>query len=65
MEVSKTFQLRLLRKSVGLSQNELAQAAKISQPLVARIERGERKPSVKVAKRIASVLGFDWTEFFK
>lgn len=57
--------LRFVRKSQGLRQIDLAQAANISQSLVVKIEQGERKPSVKVAKRIAAVLGFDWTEFFK
>ena len=57
--------LRFVRKSKGLRQTDLAQAANISQSLVVKIEQGERKPSVKVAKRIAAVLGFDWTEFFK
>jgi len=33
--------------------------------MISKIELGERRPSVKVAKRIASVLGFDWTQFFE
>lgn len=57
--------LKTLRKAKGLRQTDLAQAANISQSLVVKIELGERKPSVKVAKRIAAVLDFDWTEFFK
>ena len=57
--------LKTRRKAAGLRQTDLAQAAGISQSLVVKIELGERKPSVKVAKRIAAVLGFDWTEFFK
>ena len=58
-------ELKARRKALGLRQADLAQAAGISQSLVVKIELGERKPSVKVAKRIAEVLGFDWTEFFK
>lgn len=57
--------LKAKRKAKGLRQTDLAQAAQISQSLVTLIESGTRKPSVKVAKRIAEVLGFDWTEFFK
>ena len=57
--------LKAKRKAKGLRQTDLAQAAQISQSLVTLIESGIRKPSVKVAKRIAAVLGFDWTEFFK
>lgn len=54
-----------MRKASGLRQTDLAQAAQISQSLVTQIENGIRIPSVPVAKRIAAVLGFDWTEFFK
>lgn len=57
--------VRALRKKKGLRQTDLAHAANISQPQVAKIESGAQKPSVKVAKRIAEVLNFDWTEFFK
>lgn len=57
--------LKAIRKASGLRQTDLAKAAAISQSLVVKIEHGERKPSVKVAKRIATVLGIDWTEFFK
>lgn len=57
--------LKGIRKAKGLRQTDLAKASGISQSLVVKLESGERKPSVKVAKRIASVLGFDWTEFFK
>jgi transcriptional regulator with XRE-family HTH domain len=57
--------LRSIRKAAGLTQVELAKAAFISQPLVVKIECGYQKPSVKVAKRIAKVLGFDWTLFFE
>ena len=54
-----------LRKELGLRQADLADAAEVSLQYIWMIENGERKPSVKVAKRIAEVLGFDWTEFFK
>lgn len=53
------------RKASGLRQTDLALAAGVSHSLIVKIELGLRKPSVKVAKRIAAVLGFDWTEFFK
>ena len=57
--------IRALRKAKGLRQTDLAQAVGVSQPVITKLERGERKPSVKVAKRIAAVLEFDWTDFFK
>lgn len=57
--------MKLIRKSLELTQEQLAQHAGVSQSLIVQIENGNRKPSVKVAKRIASILGFDWTDFFK
>jgi putative transcriptional regulator len=51
-----------LRK--GRTQAEIAEAVGISQQMYSAIERGERWPSVKVAKRLAAVLGFDWTRLY-
>lgn len=53
------------RKELKLSQAELAQLLGCSQRAVAGWELGERTPSVPMAKKIASVLGFPWTEFYK
>lgn len=57
--------LKASRKAKRMRQTDLATIAGISSSMVVKLERGERKPSVKVAKKIAAVLGFDWTEFFK
>lgn len=46
-------------------QELIAKMAGISQQMYSKIERGEGNPSVDVAKRIAAVLGFDWTLFFE
>lgn len=56
-----------IRTSVKRSQQEVADAAGISQSYYAGIETGIRgKPlSVPVAKKIAAVLGFDWTRFYE
>lgn len=37
----------------------------IAQPSYFNIEAGKRRPSVPVAKKIAAVLGFDWTRFYE
>lgn len=58
-------QLKWFRKVNDLTQEQLAKEAGVSQSLIWKIENGQRKPSVKVAKRIAAVLGFPWTDFFK
>lgn len=52
-----------IRKPQG-TQVEVAKKIPISRSHYAQIELGDRTPSVKVAKRIAEVLGFDWTYFF-
>ena len=53
------------RKHSGFSQARLAEKAEISQSFLAEIERGKKRPSVPVAKKIAAVLGFDWTKFYE
>lgn len=47
------------------SQQEIAGKIGMSQSGYALIETGNRRPSVQTAKKIASVLGFDWTRFFE
>lgn len=46
------------------SQKEIAEKCGISQNHYSWIETGERDPSVSTAKKIASVLGFDWVRFY-
>ena len=40
-------QFRDLRKTLGLNQTELADRLGMTQPMVSRIERGERQPTVQ------------------
>lgn len=47
------------------SQQAVADEIGIAQSTYASIEVGSRKPSVTMAKRIAAVLGFDWTRFYE
>lgn len=54
-----------IRKAYGLTQKRLARMAGIAQPVYNRIERGIANPSVKTAKRIAAMFGFEWTKFFE
>lgn len=44
--------------------DDVAAEAGIKRAYYTMIENGTRNPSVDVAKRIAFVLGFDWTIFF-
>lgn len=52
------------RKKKQISQEKLAIRCNVSQVTIARIESGERRPSPKLAKKIAKVLDFDWTKFY-
>ena len=56
--------LKAIREGVGLSQADVSKAANIAQASYSNIENGKRRPAVPVAKRIAAVLGFDWTRFY-
>ena len=53
------------RKARGLTTYTAAEKAGISQSTYAQIETGRRNPSIKVARKIASILLFDWTFFFR
>lgn len=55
--------LEAIRKN--RSQADVAKNAGISQAFYCEIERGKKCPSVPVAKKIAAVLGFDWTKFYE
>jgi len=52
------------RKEAGLKQEEVAEIIGVSRAAYSNIEIGRRRPSVSTAKRIAALLGFDWTEFY-
>ncbi|HLG18759.1 MAG TPA: helix-turn-helix domain-containing protein [Bdellovibrionota bacterium] len=49
-----------LRAKVGLSQLELAKRARVTQPLIARLERGDRQrtPTFDMVFRILKALGY-------
>lgn len=57
--------LKVLRMEHGMTSGAVAKAAQISQPVYSQIENGHKNPSVASAKRIAAVMGFDWTRFFE
>lgn len=54
------------RKKKRLTQEEVVSMLEepITRQYYGMIENGERKPSVKIAKSISSVLEVDWTIFF-
>lgn len=57
--------LKNRRVEKGMTQQTVADESEIARGAYSNIENGERRPSVEVAKRIAAVLGFDWTRFYE
>ena len=53
------------RKAKNLTQQELAEAIGISQISLSTYEQGIRTPKPQIAKKIARVLGFNWTKFYE
>lgn len=56
--------LKNIRKNKGLTQCEIANACRLSQTAYCMIENGSRRPSVELAKRLATFLNVDWTRFY-
>ena len=56
--------LRIIRIARGMTEKQVAEKVGIAQPVYHRIEKGQGNPKVENAKKIASVLGFDWTKFY-
>ncbi len=57
--------LRNKRLEKKLTQSEIAEMAGVDVTMISKIELGERRPSVEVAKKIAAILSFNWTKFFE
>lgn len=56
--------LKQIRVAKNMTIRKVCDLAGISESFYCMIENGERRPSVETAKKIAAVLGFDWTMFF-
>jgi len=52
------------REEKGFTQEELAAKIGKTRQHIGLIENGVVAPSVEVAKKIAAVLGFNWTRFY-
>jgi putative transcriptional regulator len=57
--------LRNKRLEKQLTQAQLAKTVGADATMISKIEVGERRPSVELAKKIAEALGFDWTRFYE
>ncbi len=56
--------MREKREENSLTQEQLAALVGVDRTTITKIENGNR-PSIDNARKIAEVLGFDWTLFFK
>lgn len=56
--------LKEIRESEGMTQQELADAIGRDRSLITKIENKNTLPSVETAKAIGRVLKIDWTIFF-
>jgi transcriptional regulator with XRE-family HTH domain len=63
MKLSET--IKKVREAKGLSQKQVATAAKMQQAQYSRIESGKTDPSFSLVMRIAKALGVTLTELFK
>ena len=57
--------LRERRLDKGLKQKDLAAMTGLPNTRICDFEKGTRQPKPAAAKKIAAVLGFDWTEFYE
>lgn len=57
--------IKLEREKKLLTQQQLADLVGVDRTLISKIESGVSSPSVATAKKIAAVLGFDWTLFYQ
>jgi putative transcriptional regulator len=57
--------LKNLRTNKNSTMLEVSKQAGISESYYSMIESGSRNVSVEVAKKIAAVLGFEWTRFYQ
>ncbi|MGX8834340.1 helix-turn-helix transcriptional regulator [Amedibacillus sp. YH-ame6] len=52
------------RKNKGLSKSQVAELVGVQCSVIGKYERGERRPSPEVAKKLGKLLKFNWTKFY-
>jgi len=57
--------LKIEREKKRLTQQQLAELVGVDRTLISKIESGAATPSITTAKKIAAVLGLNWTRFFE
>lgn len=54
-----------LRMSKGLTQEQLASECGVQRTTITMIEIGENKPSVELAKKFGKIFEVAWSDFFE
>lgn len=54
-----------LRMSKGLTQEQLASECGVQRTTITMIEIGENKPSIELAKKLGVIFEVDWKGFFE
>ena len=54
-----------LRTSKGMTQEQLAKECEVQRTTITMIEIGENKPSVELAKKLGVIFEVDWKGFFE
>ncbi|NLD87643.1 MAG: helix-turn-helix transcriptional regulator [Clostridiales bacterium] len=57
--------LAKIRETKKMTQQELSEAVGLTRQTISAYENGVAKPSPEKAKKIAEILGFDWTLFYE
>lgn len=57
--------LKIARVEKDMTQKKLCDMVGISPPSYSLIETGKANPRISTAKKIAAVLGVDWTRFYE
>ena len=57
--------LKKVREAAGMTQEQLAEKVGVIRQTISNIECGIALPSVPTAKAIATVLEFNWAEFYE
>ena len=53
-------QLRIQRKKLGLTQQELSEFSGVAVNTIVAVERGQGNPSLSVLLKLAETLGMEW-----
>jgi transcriptional regulator with XRE-family HTH domain len=53
------------RKDLGMSQEDVAYKVKVEQTIISKVERGAKRPSPDLARRLATALGLPEDSFLK